>query len=347
MIKKNIFSNFEFRIARLNDLEPIMQFIKKNWDKKHILGIDKNYFRYQFINKGKLNFIIAVNKEKKTIEAIHGFIPYSSSNDKMICGSVVCVNKDSPIPLLGIEIMRKVKSLVPHKSYIGIGTNPDSMIPIVKKFFKRYIGKMKHYYILNSNLKKFKLAKIKDKKKDIKKFIKNYELKPIKNILELKKNFKNTLKFKNFPYKDISYIDRRYFKHPIYKYKLYSIINDLGKTNSFIIVRELKFKSSKILSIVDFIGLEKDLSNIGHALEKIINDRNYEYIDMLCANIKEEFLLKSNFRLKNDNDKNIIPIYFQPFIRKNVQIWYESSIKNLRLFKGDADQDTPRVIKKK
>ncbi len=41
----------------------------------------------------------------------------------------------------------------------------------------------------------------------------------------------------------ISYIDRRYFKHPIYKYKLYFIINDSGKTNSFIATREIKFKT--------------------------------------------------------------------------------------------------------
>ncbi len=345
MSKENTFSNFVFRVAKLSDLKSIMQFIKKNWDKKHILGIDQNYFRYQFVDKDKLNFILAINKKKKIIEAIHGFITYSSGKNKTICGSIVCVDKNSLTPFLGIEIMRKIKSLVPHKIYIGIGTNPNSMIPIVRKIFKRYTGKMKHYYILNSNFKKFNLARIHDTKKNVKNSINDYELKPIKNIFDLKKNYKNISKFKNFPYKSISYLKKRYFKHPIYKYRLYSVVNNSGKINSLIISRELRFKSNKILSIVDFIGIEKDLSKIGYALEKIIIQGNYEYIDMLCANFKEEFLFKSNFRLKKQNDKNIIPLYFQPFVRKNVQIWYESSVKNLRLFKGDADQDTPRVIK--
>tara|TARA_Y100000768_G_scaffold73165_1_gene51600 strand:- start:3768 stop:4811 length:1044 start_codon:yes stop_codon:yes gene_type:complete len=347
MSKENTFANYVFRVAKLSDLKLIMQFIKKNWDNKHILGIDQNYFKYQFVYKDKLNFILAVNKKKKIIEAIHGFIAYSSGKNKTICGSIVCVDKNSLTPFLGIEIMRRIKSLVPHKIYLGIGTNPNSMIPIAKKIFKRYTGKMKHYYILNSNFKKFNIASINDtKKKNFKNFNKGYGLKPIKNILELKKNYKNILRFKNFPYKSITYLKKRYFEHPIYKYRLYSIINNSGKINSLIISRELTHKSNKILSIVDFIGSEKDLSKIGNALEKIIIKGNYEYIDMLCTNFQEEFLFKSNFRLKKKNDKNIIPLYFQPFVRKNVQIWYESSIKNLRLFKGDADQDTPRVVKK-
>lgn len=345
MSKKNIFSNFEFRTARSTDLKSLMLFIKNNWDNKHILGIDKTYFKYQFVNKNKINFILAIN-EKKRIEAIHGFIPYSSGKNKIICGSIVCVDKDSSTPFLGIEIMKKISLLIPHKTYIGIGTNPKSMIPIVKRFFKRFTGKMRHYYILNSKLNKFNIAKITRPVKKIKNIELNYKLKLVKNALDLKKNFKKKLKFKNFPFKEISYINRRYFQHPIYKYKLYLIINHSGKSNSFIVTRDIKFKSDKILSIVDFIGVEKDLSKIGYALKDIMEKGNYEYVDLLCANIREDFLFKSNFILKKQNDKNIIPIYFQPLVRKNVQIWYESSIENLKLFKADADQDTPRIIKK-
>ena len=46
---------------------------------------------------------------------------------------------------------------------------------------------------------------------------------------------------------------------------------------------------------------------------------------------------------KKKNDLNIIPTYFNPFIKKNVNIYYEKSHKKLILFKGDADGDRPRI----
>ena len=62
----------------------------------------------------------------------------------------------------------------------------------------------------------------------------------------------------------------------------------------------------------------------------------------MCG-IKSHLLRRAGFVYKSKKDKNIIPDYFQPFIRKNVQVWYEKNKKNLILFKGDADQDTPRL----
>ena len=97
--------------------------------------------------------------------------------------------------------MKKISLLIPHKTYIGIGTNPKSMIPIVKRFFKRFTGKMRHYYILNSKLNKFNIAKITRPVKKIKNIELNYKLKLVKNALDLKKNFKKKIKFKNFPFK--------------------------------------------------------------------------------------------------------------------------------------------------
>ena len=55
-----------------------------------------------------------------------------------------------------------------------------------------------------------------------------------------------------------------------------------------------------------------------------------------------KILNNSGFIYKSENDQNIIPIYFQPFVKRNITIWYEISKKNTVLFKGDADQDTPR-----
>ena len=65
-LNSKIFSKkYLFRIAKISDKKKIMNFIKIHWNKKHILSKNGNYFKYQFLNKKKLNFILALNKNKK------------------------------------------------------------------------------------------------------------------------------------------------------------------------------------------------------------------------------------------------------------------------------------------
>ena len=52
---------------------------------------------------------------------------------------------------------------------------------------------------------------------------------------------------------------------------------------------------------------------------------------------------KINFRTVRENDINIIPDYFEPFVEKNVKIYFEASNNKMVLFKADADQDRPRL----
>ena len=341
--KNRVHINHNFRFAKLSDLNEIMSFIKKNWDRNHILSNNKTFFKYQFLSeKKKLNFLLAINKRKK-IEAIHGFIFYTKKKWRNLCGSIACVDKDSTTPFLGISVMKELFSRLKYKTYLGIGTNPKTMVPLVKNIFNRSVGKMEHYYILNSLKKKFRIAKVNNYPKLKKKFNFNYKLKLIETIDELRKKIDFSKCYKNFPYKNLDYIKKRYFDHPIFNYKIFLILNNKkNSSKSFLVTREINFKSEKILSIIDFIGRESDLSKIGYELRSLIEKKNYEYVDILCANIKKSILLKSGFTYKNFNDKNIIPIYFQPYVKKNVEIWYEISHKNLKIFKGDADQDNPR-----
>ena len=50
------------------------------------------------------------------------------------------------------------------QTYCGIGTNPKTMLPLVKKFFKRTTGLLDHYYILNNDLPNYIIAKVVKKK---------------------------------------------------------------------------------------------------------------------------------------------------------------------------------------
>ena len=311
-------TEFKFRLGKKKEIPLIMKFIKNYWRKKHILGLDRKFFDYEFSSEKKVNFTIAFNKKNNQLAAIQGFIPYSQNKKYLhICGSITLTKPNIKVPFLGIETMRKMLEITKPFSYCGIGTNPITMKPLVEKFFKRHTGKMNHYYYLNENIKKFKIANIKQK----------FNQKPSKE----KVFYEEISKFKDLK-------NKIKFNKPKYKYKFFVI-----EKKNLLIAREtyLRKYNRKILSFVDYIGIISKLSKVNNLLRNLTKNDNYEYIDLLCSKNISNILLKSGFKIKLSNDKNIIPIYFSPFIKKNVDIYYETSDKNMFFFKADADQDRP------
>ena len=350
MKKKNFFDkDYIFRLAKVNEANNIMLYLSNNWDKKHILANNKKYFLYQFRNKKKLNIVISINKKNKQIYSIHSFIPYSENKKgKNICGSIACVNKKKKIPpFLGLETFRRMKLITKPITYLGIGTNPKTMIPIIKKYLKHHTGTMNHYYILNKNIdkNKFKIAKVKNFKSS--KFngnkLNNLKTKEIFDPLELKSFLNLNMSYANLPYKDLKYIEKRYFNHPLFKYRFFCLETKNKKKKGILICRVINMRSNSVFRIIDFVGNKEVLFLINELCFEILNTEKHEYVDLLCAGIKFHLLRRAGFVYKSEKDKNIIPDYFRPFIRKNVQVWYEKNKKNLILFKGDADQDTPRL----
>ena len=60
---------------------------------------------------------------------------------------------------------------------------------------------------------------------------------------------------------------------------------------------------------------------------------------------QDRYLIKTGFKIKKNNSKIIIPNYFEPFLRQNININYAIKKISLRdnqfLFKGDCDQERP------
>ena len=74
----------------------------------------------------------------------------------------------------------------------------------------------------------------------------------------------------------------------------------------------------------------------------------HEYIDLFTKGLDEKIILEAGFmKVDNKNNDVIIPNYFEPFVQKNVCIRYFTDTKNLkdlRIYKGDGDQDRPSFI---
>lgn len=326
------------RFAKMEDITKIMEFIECYWKKEHILVKSYSFFKYEFCKNDNVNFVIS--EESGEINGIVGFISYSEENEKDIAGVMWKVIKtDSPI--LGVELLKFMIDNSKCRIAMSLGINKNT-VPIYK-WLGYSTGKLKHFYRIG-NQEKLKLARYSKREEvQITELI-QYELREINDFEQLANRFSFD-EYKNLktkPYKSKEYIERRYFNHPIYKYKVYGI-EDKEKIETFIVAREVECKGAIILRIIDCIGKWENLRHIGNAIGKILNDYAYEYVDFYQTGIPDEIITASGFRLK-DETTTMIPNYFEPFLSENIDIYYFSTDKEITLFKGDGDQDRPSVI---
>ena len=199
-------------------------------------------------------------------------------------------------------------------------------------------GTLSHYFIYNPQIKDPKIIKLYDIKNIFKKKnfnIKNINFREIKKIPRIKVNLSN--KFR----KDHSYLINKYFKHPIYKYSIFEMLKD-GKKIGLFVTRNIRIKKRNIIRIVDYIGDLKNLTYLPSVIFDLVKKKNSEYADFFFNdNPKYKKHLKNFFENQYDKE-NIIPNYFEPFVKKNIILNYAINTKKfIPIFKGDCDQDRP------
>lgn len=330
------------RFATLKDVDAIMAFINENWKEGHVLATNKSFFLYEYQCGERINFALAIDVATNKIVGLCGFIKNTEAyQNSCIWGSVWKVVKTDD-PMLGIKILEfiHIQSACKMFSSCGIATKT---IPIYQ-FLRFKTGKLNHYYRL-SDKEAFKVAKIVSK--EIPKFVinKDVSFKEFTTSSDLQAHFDIPSFSDSLPYKDAWYIEKRYFNHPVYQYKVLSINNNLGQVNSILITREIECNGAKVLRIVDFIGDYNQLAEIGNAIQEVMDKNDYEYVDFYAGGFKLDAIEKAGFKLKTENDLNCIPNYFEPFVQENIAIHYfTTSEQDFLIFKGDGDQDRPNFI---
>jgi hypothetical protein len=329
-------------IASLQDIDEIMMFIHHNWKNNHILSKNKSFFKYEHQNKNKINFIIAKNEDK--IVGVLGFISTSTKDLANIFTVIWKVEENNGNPVLGIQLLNFLEKVKGVENVFSVGINKN--ILQIFKYLNIYTNKLNQYVIINKEIKNFKIATVsKTKRKIIKsnKYLDDFNVRRINNEHELD-NF-DFLNYKfNLPYKSKDYFIKRYFKHPIYNYDIYAVYQ--GKNiASLYFTRIQPYNNSNVIRIVDFIGDQNVIYSFSKYISKLIITEGYEYADFYCFGLDNEIILDAGFEIVNtQNDELIIPNYFQPFVKKNITIYFFANTKEvekIKLFKGDGDQDRP------
>ncbi len=330
---------FEFRLAKSDEVAKIMRFIGDYWPKKNnIFSYDEDFFRSEFCSNGKVDFFLAVNKQSNEIECCIGLYFYTKlfiSRENDLGGGMFLANPNCKIPFIGAETLKRAIMGLNPRAYIAPGANPNTSAKVVIKQLKQKISRMKHFYIL-SDIQSFSIAKIVHNEKSepsseiqlpMNKFIDSDSMYAVFDD----NNFK-----KRLPYKDRWYVEKRYFNHPIYQYSIYGVGD-----KTVLVFREITVGDSKILRIIDILGDINQLAFIGKALKDFVNKNGYEYVDLYELGIPETVLKEAGFIERTENDENVIPNYFEPYICQNVEIYVHHLNEDDLCFKGDGDQDRP------
>lgn len=332
---------YDIRFARFDEIDEVMHFIDEHWKKGHILGNDREFFEYEMVVNGEVNFLIAKTLDEGVIEGVLGFLPCSQDRDKYDIWGVIWKTIDGALPMLGMELKKRLIAMTGARTELGVGANSGTSLPLLARLMRYYTGTMKHYYRL-SDRTDYKIAGIKDK------IIAPYEAVETEYIKlntadDMKEFFDFAIVADCIPYKDAWYYERRFYNHPIYKYELWGVKGSAGK-KAVIVTRKQECNGSSAIRIVDYLGNHEVFAECGCFVDSFLLEN--EYIDFYFDGFEEEFVISAGMTEVNGDSANIIPDYFYPYTAMNVDIHVDSSdrVNKCCFYKADGDQDRPNAI---
>ena len=345
----------KFEFAKKKNKNKIQKFIDLNFKKNHILAKSNKFFNWLYVDK-KINCIVAL--ENNIIIGIYLFVPLNHYDKKINKNHIFfstwtvkgfkkskSVNKNKQGVAIAYRMLNKVYNIFKSKLIISVGIDHRLVKFHNYKNFKTYTSN--HHFLISPYVKKFKILKSVNILQDPfnkKEFI----FENIDSQVKIKKISINHLFQHQIPQKSKNYIINRYMKHPIYKYYIYTI-SSKEKIFSLFVFRVVKAKGAKVIRLIDYFGSNKLFVNAKTFFYEILKIYKAEYLDFYSFGIPLNILNKSGLKNRNNYKNLIIADYFEPFVNKNINVpvgIMKSNFKgNVRIFKGDGDQDRPHFIK--
>ncbi len=331
----------KLEFCKKDNISDVMKFIDTYWSKNHILSKSKeliDYQHYDNVNE-QYNYVVAYNDDMQ-IEGLLGFIP--TNKYSLVSNSSLWLSLWKTIPgsspQLGLRLLGFLEKNVTHNLIGTLGISDEANH--IYKILRYKVGIMDHYYIANPNIDNCKVC--------LNPIISSIDIDENSNITEINENTLKKISFLHefTPYKNTEYLINKYIKHPIYNYKLLYV----DTIKLILVAREININKTCILRIVDVFGELKNIKKSSNFLLNYIIKNNYEYVDLINYGLDSESLVGNGFiKLNSNNNKTIIPMYFEPFIQENdiVRYAYKTKKENVVLFKADADQDRPNRLEEK
>lgn len=343
--------SYEFRFCRLNEIERVEKFIDEYWQKNHIFTKSRSLLDWQHLDlqNERYNFVLAIHKETDEIHALIGFIMsglYDERIDHPIrWGAIWKIREDVGVKGLGIAVKWFFEQNAPASYIGGIGLSNDSK-RINQKLGEK-TGQLNHFYLLNDQMTEYELVgdyKNLDRARPV-----SFDRNPV-YLTEISENefrFAGPYTDAIPPFKSLDYYVNRYFRHPVYSYRFTEIRTGEQDRIACLIWRKAEHEGASCIFIVDYIGDGTEMAGCYSEFQKMMSLNDAEYISFYNYGFDENLFYAGGFRNVKDSEV-IIPLYFEPFVKKNVVLdyhYYADGGPDCELFfKGDADQDRPNRL---
>lgn len=340
---------YDIHICSLEEIGEVISFIDTYWQKGHILTKSRELLDWQHLDKKNKRYNFVIAKSKKTGE-IHGLIGFilSSIYDERIetpirWGAIWKVRDDVAVKGLGLALKGYMETEVPV-SYIG-GVGLSGYSKAIDAKLGEKMGKLVQYYIANTDVDSYELIcnpefpdlSVTNKKKE-KHFVRLTEEKFCMEAAALEKYM--------MPYKSMGYYVNRYYRHPIYTYQVVGIYNG-GTVEAAFVFRKCTVDNRSCLFMADYIGASAVPGGCYESFLALLREEVSEYISFPCSGMDDACLKQAGF-CKRDESDVILPVYYEPFVRSNVELdyhfWSEQGFQDEIMVKGDADQDRPNRL---
>lgn len=334
---------YEIRLAKKEDIPMIMEYIDEDWRKGHILATNRELFEYELLEEdGTVNMALAINVSQNRIDGCLGFLKTARGTKSFDSWGVMWKAREGCGHLLGVKLAEYVKKIPGNRYYMGFGLNPKTAVKSHKIFLRHYVGKMKHWYYL-AEKEAYTLAIVNHKEKRIHNRNECYQI-ALLDLQTFSNDFdKILITDEMVPNKNKQYYIHRFFCHPIYSYQIYGVYKE-SELTAFFVFREDTHNERVAIRIVDYYGEESHICAIENIIPDLFSRTEVEYVDFYTYGFSDKSLEEAGFSLLVENDTNVIPNYFGPFVQENIDIWVSSPVENTKFVKGDGDQDRPNKV---
>ena len=344
------------RLATSADHDALIGFIHDHWSASHVFTQAPEVFRWQHLQSdGRLNVMFAeqITDGEREIVGFLGFIPTgrfdTELGDTDLTLAIWMVRDGAP-PGLGLRLLKQLRAELQPRLIAAIGIS--EMVGPIYKVLRYELGRLDHVAIFNpARNGKLRLAD----NVPASAFVAADDRAADGGIVRLERlnsdsdettrRIVDQIGAARVPAKSWTYVRERYLEHPWYRYIASLVCRDELPV-AVMVWRRVEAEGTAVLRIVDIIGDTGWLADANIALTSAVIDADAEYIDLMSFGVDRATLAAGGFVSPSEHPDMIIPNYFSPFERRNVDVALAITCddEDVTLFRADSDQDRPNSL---
>jgi hypothetical protein len=338
------------RFATAGDRDRLVEFIREHWIASHVFTERPDLLDWQHLEgDGRLNFVLAEDDEGAVLGLL-GFIPLGHFDPALgsrdITLAIWKVRDDGVPPGVGLNLLKHLKNQLNPRLIAAIGTS--EMVRPLYKALRYTVDTMQHWALFGPREDHATAiaAGVPDTAFAAAEPDERLALRPVTADAPPEvRDAVDRVAGAAVPAKSWAYLTARYLAHPWYRYTLRAVHVD-GVPVAVVVWRAVAAEGTSVLRIVDIVGDTGWLAHAAHALQQEVVAAQAEYIDLVQWGVDPALL--DAWVSPATTDGLVLPTYFSPFERRNIEIGMTVKLfgddpagGGIHLYRADSDQDRP------